>query len=466
MVWLSIWNLHLKLPCRKLSPKFIGPFEIVRQYLVDWEGYSPEERSWVDASDILDPSLIEDFHPDHPTRPAPRPRGRPRRRTPGGVPRGGGLCHDSAEIRPREGAVARVLSHFLYPALIDSGAAVNLIERALVEELGISTSPCVPSLRITAIDSQLIGEGYLRHQTELLGYTSTGSNTESAEVVLFSLSGRGHIHWSCATEAVTFDRSDWQKFRKCCKNFEYIVRLNLFSPEAYRHKWKNHASPQLTYRVRATNFSEDQVSLCISTTTTDDSASDNKENDEVMYICTNWNELKQYFNQIDELFQKVEKIKEMEEIKFGEPEEGNMQVEDPYVWIPAKELINNRSFLQNSKIWEICQELPIHWIHLCPLRDATFSKDVKMQYTLETQAQVVHQARDVMDELSVNDYHMDTRYNGVHVYDHQTLLEFGNHAPANVHDELWKSLRDLGLLRRPGPESSVSPNAGGQERSR
>ncbi|KAK3535520.1 hypothetical protein QTP70_016934 [Hemibagrus guttatus] len=55
-------------------------------------------------------------------------------------------------------------------ALIDSGAAVNLIERALVEELGISTSPCVPSLRITAIDSQLIGEGYLRHQTELLGF--------------------------------------------------------------------------------------------------------------------------------------------------------------------------------------------------------------------------------------------------------------------------------------------------------
>ncbi|KAK3571813.1 hypothetical protein QTP86_020588 [Hemibagrus guttatus] len=55
-------------------------------------------------------------------------------------------------------------------ALIDSGAAINLIDGALVEELGIPTIPCVPSLRITAIDSQPIGGGSLTRQTKLLEF--------------------------------------------------------------------------------------------------------------------------------------------------------------------------------------------------------------------------------------------------------------------------------------------------------
>uniref|UniRef100_A0A3Q4H5P7 Tenomodulin n=1 Tax=Neolamprologus brichardi TaxID=32507 RepID=A0A3Q4H5P7_NEOBR len=77
----------------------------------------------------------------------------------------------------------------------------------------------------------------------------------------------------------------------------------------------------------------------------------------------------------------------------------DMKVDDSQVWVPAEEPIVNPDFLLDSKIWEICQQLPIHWIHPSPLSAEVVNVDTP-------DAEVTGQrfARDVLDHLPVNDY--------------------------------------------------------------
>lgn len=49
-------NCHLVYTVRQLLVVWRPGHEC--QYLVDWEGYDPEERSWVPASNIVDPDLM------------------------------------------------------------------------------------------------------------------------------------------------------------------------------------------------------------------------------------------------------------------------------------------------------------------------------------------------------------------------------------------------------------------------
>ena len=88
------------------------------------------------------------------------------------------------------------------------------------------------------------------------------------------------------------------------------------------------------------------------------------------------------------------------ELLVNEAEAVDMKVEDSHVWVLEEEPIVNPDFLLDSKIWEICQNLPIHWIHPSPLSD----DEVENVDTPDAEVTGQRFTRDVLDHPAVNDY--------------------------------------------------------------
>ncbi|XP_051790445.1 tenomodulin [Erpetoichthys calabaricus] len=112
-----------------------------------------------------------------------------------------------------------------------------------------------------------------------------------------------------------------------------------------------------------------------------------------------------------------------------EEETSKMNLDNSEVWVPAEEPIENRAFLLDSKIFEVCKNMPIHWIHPLYLKDADFHdiEDISLsnedntdedlsQFQKDTEAnqEGKRRVRDVMVDVPVNDY----RENGVEL-DHR-----------------------------------------------
>ncbi|XP_076005327.1 tenomodulin isoform X2 [Genypterus blacodes] len=90
------------------------------------------------------------------------------------------------------------------------------------------------------------------------------------------------------------------------------------------------------------------------------------------------------------------------ELLVDESEAVDMKVEDSRVWVPAEEPIINPAFLLTSKIWEFCQDLPIHWIHPSPMSEL---HEVEIAEDAPDAEVTGHRfTRDVGDDPPVNDY--------------------------------------------------------------
>ncbi|XP_049611179.1 tenomodulin [Syngnathus scovelli] len=88
-----------------------------------------------------------------------------------------------------------------------------------------------------------------------------------------------------------------------------------------------------------------------------------------------------------------------------EVDDSDTKMEDSRVWVPAEKPVADPAFLFQSKIWEFCQELPIHWINPSPLSDLELEEEeVEHVDAPDTEVKGHRSAREVEYNPPVNDY--------------------------------------------------------------
>lgn len=113
-------------------------------------------------------------------------------------------------------------------AMIDSGAALNLISKNIIEKYNLPTQPCTPPIKIKGIDDALIGEG-ISQQTQTLTLNVGLFHQESITLYVVNSSRHevilGHPWLSIHDPNISWHHGELIQWSMFCINHCFNLRL-------------------------------------------------------------------------------------------------------------------------------------------------------------------------------------------------------------------------------------------------